>query len=281
LWLALLLAAIAASATAIQAARSALRAPFGNLADRGFWGRTKLRGITAALHVLQPAARLWGRRSYGLTPWRRQIPRSSRSFAWPRARTSKVWSETWQSADERLRALEALLREQRIAVRRGGAYNDWDLEVRGGFFACVRIRLALEEFPGGRQFVCFRSWPCLIKPSCAVGALPLMLALGAGLQGGHVVAAIVLGALACMVIARAMGDCGVATRSFLNALARYDEQVRGIALADALLRSPTPSQADPPVAAAVAPVVAPSYLHDEDQDDAHDDALNLSVGEVL
>ena len=44
-------------------------------------------------------------------------------------------------------------------VRRGGDYDDWDLEVGSGVFGNVRIRLVSEEYGSGKQFVRLRGYP--------------------------------------------------------------------------------------------------------------------------
>ena len=71
---------IAATATVLQAVRHGLGASFPHASTRA--DLLKLRAVTAFLHLFQPAARLWGRVGYGLTPLRRQL---KRAFALPRA----------------------------------------------------------------------------------------------------------------------------------------------------------------------------------------------------
>src|SRR3954466_5558790 len=61
--------------------------------------RFALRLLTAALHLLQPAARLRGRLGGGLTPWRRR----GEGRGLPVSRSLTVWSERWQGADGGLR----------------------------------------------------------------------------------------------------------------------------------------------------------------------------------
>src|SRR5207249_10534481 len=54
-----------------QASLSAARASFNDAPLHGA-ARLKRRLLTAALHLLQPLARLRGRLQYGLAPWRRR-----------------------------------------------------------------------------------------------------------------------------------------------------------------------------------------------------------------
>src|SRR5204862_2614083 len=111
-----------------QASLSAARASFNDASPRGA-ARLGRRLLTAALHMLQPLARLRGRLDHGLAPWRRQ---GARGLALPGRRTFAIWSEHWREPDERLRAIEATLRADGAGVLRGGDSDRWDLEVRGG-----------------------------------------------------------------------------------------------------------------------------------------------------
>src|SRR6185503_18282061 len=85
--------------------------------------------LTSVLHFIQPIARLSGRFGSGLTPWRR---RGVDGFSIPWKKTFTIWSESWQAVDARLRALEANFRARGAAVRRGGDFDRWDLELRAG-----------------------------------------------------------------------------------------------------------------------------------------------------
>jgi hypothetical protein len=115
------------------------------------------RLLVAWLHLLQPLARLRGRMKFGLTPWR---PRRLRGFAWPGLRTVHIWSERWRSPFEWLTAIEAPLQEAGASVFRGGDFDTWDLEVRGGILGSIRLRVLIEEHGNGKQQVCVRAWPC-------------------------------------------------------------------------------------------------------------------------
>src|SRR5881296_4252747 len=110
--------------------------------------RLKRRLLTAALHLVQPLARLRGRLNEGLTPWRRHgTPRPTP--LWPV--TTSIWTERWQEQEQRLRTMEAGLRADGACVLRGGRHDRWDLEVRGGFFGAARLLLGVEDHPGGCQ----------------------------------------------------------------------------------------------------------------------------------
>jgi O-antigen biosynthesis protein len=148
------LLAVAVSAPLIQACLSATRAAFTGQPETR-WGLLKLHVVTAFLHLLQPLARLWGRQRYGLTPWRRQ---AKRGLSFPRRRNFSIWSENWKAPEAWLQSLETVLRIECV-VRRGGDYDDWDLEVESGTMGAVRARMVVEEHGAGKQLVRFRCWP--------------------------------------------------------------------------------------------------------------------------
>jgi hypothetical protein len=124
--------------------------------SRNPWARFVYRVAITGLHLLQPAARLWGRISFGLTPWRR---RGTSSFVPPWKQSAARWEETWRSADDRLRDLETSLRNSGAIVVRGADFDGWDLEVRGGLFVDARMLMTIEEHGQGRQFVRIKVWP--------------------------------------------------------------------------------------------------------------------------
>lgn len=156
-----------------QAALSAARARFPEVSGR--WPALGRRLLTAMLHVLQPLARLRGRLTEGLTPWRsRGTP--GRVPLWPV--TSKIWSGHWRAPEQWLNTIETALRSDGLCVLRGGAHGRWDLEVRGGFFAAARLLLGAEDHPGGHQLIRIRTWPkiALRGPVLTLGLAALAVA---------------------------------------------------------------------------------------------------------
>jgi hypothetical protein len=204
---------VAIALPVIQALLSAAQAYF-PYEPRSPVERLKLHGLTAFLHLLQPSARLWGRLKTNLTPWRRY---RATSFAFPWLRTIKIWSERWRAPEERLESIEAALRTQSAVVVRGGDYDDWDLEIRGGLFGSVRTIMAVEDHGSGTQLVRYRAWP-------RAGLLELLLLFLAALLAivaavGQVWPATLLLGLAAIALAiRLFADCAAATASFLTAL---------------------------------------------------------------
>jgi len=146
---------VAIAITVLQTVASARRASFPSQ-PRGRWTRWKWQGLTALLHLLQPAARLYGRIRHGLTFWRWRLPRS---FKEPFPRSVAVWSERWHAPDERLRWLKQTLGQLGAVASDGGDYDRWDMEVTGGVFGGVRLLMVVEEHGAGRQMLRFRLWP--------------------------------------------------------------------------------------------------------------------------
>ncbi len=207
LLLALPLLALAAGAPVAYALLSAAYATFPTPARSAAddWRR---RGLTVLLYLAQPLARLLGRLRLGLTPWRRR--RGAVRLAFPRPRTCVSWSEQWQSSFQRLEASEAALREQGAVVVRGGDFDRWDLEVRGGLFGGVRLRLVVEEHGGGKQLVRLASWP-IMSPLALLPVLVLAVLSAVAAADQAWLASALLGLPAVLLALRAFGDCAAAT----------------------------------------------------------------------
>lgn len=203
---------VAIGITLVQASLAAARAAF-PYAPGSWMARLRLRCITAMLYLLQPMARLCGRLQSGLTPWR---CRSVTGFVLPWRRIS-LWSEHWRSAIERLESLEEAIWSDGFALQRGGGYDRWDLEVRGGALGAVRLRMAIEEHGAGKQLVRFRSWPRCLSGGLVLALLLVVLSTGAALTGAWVSGGI-LGAGALLVVLRVLRDWAAATGAVLRAL---------------------------------------------------------------
>src|SRR2546425_1013422 len=119
---------VGVSISLARAGVSAARASFP--ATLGRWSRVRRRLLTAALHLLQPIARLRGRFREGLTPWRSRGARGPAPL-WPK--TTSVWSERWLAPSARVETIAAALRARGACVLHGGPHDRWDLEGRGGF----------------------------------------------------------------------------------------------------------------------------------------------------
>ena len=222
---ALPLAALALVVSLVQALRAAMFAAPTTESRGPRWEKVRRCALTAALHLMQPVVRLWGRMSYGLTPWRRRRPPRLAMALSPVLHGHAAWSENWEAAEQRLAAVERILRGRIVPLRRGGPFDEWDLEVRDGLFACARTRMAIEQYPAGRQLVRFRSWRSF--PVLGVLSILILASLAVGAARGHApVAAAVLGAMALLMTARAAGDGAAAIETLANALQDYCDEVQ-------------------------------------------------------
>jgi GT2 family glycosyltransferase len=234
-------APLAVTCTVLQAAHAS-RESFAHVTCRR--ERLKMRGVTAFLHIFQSVARLYGRIGYGLTPWRRRM---RRALALPCARDLKLWDEHWQSVEQRLKSIETMLKAEKVWLRRGGAFDDWDLEVRGGLFASVRTRVGIEEYPGGKQHIRFRVWPTFSMPAAALATIPACLALLAAWNGAPL-AALALALVVLLLLLRAAGDCAASATCLLDVLGRYGKSLRPVPAVEAAAKAAAGTLAVPEVA---------------------------------
>jgi len=176
--------------------------------------RVRLRVLTAFLYLLQPVARFGGRLSYEFGLWR---DRRKAGLSFPRRRVFRLWKEKGQSSIERLQAIESTLRHAAAVVRRGGDYDDWDLEVGSGVFGSVRLRLVSEEYGSGKQLVRLRGYPRFSFLGLVLASSLAVLAWAA--SSDHAWAAsCVLGALALAVGGLTFQAVGSATAAVCRAL---------------------------------------------------------------
>jgi O-antigen biosynthesis protein len=146
---------LASSVTVWQAILSAAQASFPS-APRSRMALANLYVLTAALHLIQPLARLWGRARHGLTALRRHVPRA---LTLPFPRQAALWSESWRPPAQALDLLAQRLRRNGAVLVLGGHYDRWDLEVRGGTLGAARLFMTVEEHGAGKQMFRFRRWP--------------------------------------------------------------------------------------------------------------------------
>jgi hypothetical protein len=131
------------------------------------------------------------------------------------------WSGTWKSADERLGAIVASLR-QAAPVLVGGDFDSWDFVVRGGLFGSVRVRTMIEEHGAGRQLLRIRARRLAPAPAVAV-ALACAVGVGAASVDGAWLAAAALGSLGAGIVYLIWASVSSAKRILDDALARYAE----------------------------------------------------------
>ena len=113
--------------------------------------------ILTMLYIIQPVARLTGRLKHGLTPWRKRGAGLQLSnFYCYNTKVFTHWSEEWQSAETWLEMIEQNLVSQRTRVARGGVFDNWDIQVRSGWFTKAQGLLVIEEHGANKQFLKFR-----------------------------------------------------------------------------------------------------------------------------
>jgi O-antigen biosynthesis protein len=177
--------------------------------------------MTVFLHMLQPFARLSGRLRSGLTPWR---ARGHRDHALPRPASWTVWSQSWRSLESWVCLFEKALRRGGTVVIRGGDFDRWDLELRGGLLGRARILTAVEEHGHGSQLVRFRLRPRPASGAMLCSALLAAVAIAAAFDGASHVAA-VLGLVLALVLAVMASDCAYAAGSARRAVDSLDDAV--------------------------------------------------------
>jgi hypothetical protein len=219
LWRPLLLAlpvlGLSVGLVLVQACLSAARADLKtNPGSRS--RRRKLGMLVAFLHMLQPAARLWGRLTYGLAPWRL---RAASGFAFPRARSQSYRSGRWKAAGERLAALRTSLLPRAGQVGLGGETERWDLQVRGGLLGGARMLVAIEEHGAGIQKVLVRIWPRVTPLAWTLTTAFAALAFAAA-RSQSWAACTLLGATTLLVAGRTFLECSAATAAALWAIGR-------------------------------------------------------------
>ncbi len=181
---------------------------------KGRFDRFRLRVLTAGLYLMQPLARFWGRLIYSLTGWGfRCFP--ARMFPWPRM--FQRWSEEWVDATEVLRSLESALRARGAIVRRGGDYDDWDLEVRGSLFGGVRVCTVAENYGPSKHMLRVRSRPWFSIHALGTTLLFMLPSVGAAIDRATRPAAI-LGALGAVFGALTLRSGAVAVSAIHCAL---------------------------------------------------------------
>jgi O-antigen biosynthesis protein len=196
-----------------QVLASAVRASF-PVTKAGFFRLLKLYTVTALLYCFQPIARLLGRFNFGLTPWRR---RSAPGLTLPRPRSVSIWSESWRAPEEWLSSVELQVRADRMWVLRGGDFDTWDLEIRGGLAGSIRTRLAVEEHGAGKQLLRFR-----VRPRLSIFATALFLTFATltvlALRDSSLFVAAALGFIAILLGVRFLQECGAAKNKLLRAI---------------------------------------------------------------
>jgi len=221
----------------------------------------RLRATTSLLFLMQPLARLVGRGSHGLTPWRTRMT----SIAAPVAQMVSVWSERWHDSSDWIARLADAIRETGSVTDSGGAYDRWDLRVRGGLVGGARVLVGVEEHGAGRQYVRVQINPVIPRAAMILVAVFAMLSTLAWPEAKAV--SIGFGAAALVAMITALTQCGWAiarARDGVDAL----ERMTATELAEHLAADAAPVVGD------AAPVV------DEAEPDDVAELTAVEVGDV-
>ena len=183
-----------------------------------YLARVRTRGLISVLFLVQPLARLAGRLRHVRAPWRR---RASYVSGVPRIRQFAIWSEQWRAQKDRVLELEHRLIREGAVVRRGSAFDRWDLDVRVGTLSAARLRTAVEEHGRGRQMMRIRAWPKPWLAGLAATALFASLTIAAWFEDAVAAAAILALGTAALAALGAL-DCSAAMGVVSSIVQRAD-----------------------------------------------------------
>jgi O-antigen biosynthesis protein len=214
----------AVGAVVVQAVRSAAAAEFASPPSSRLKA-LEMRAMTASLHALQPAARLYGRLTHGLRPWR--CRRGKAVPGLPIRRTWALWSTRWMDPQGRLRALERRITAAGAKIKRGGEYDRWDIEVRVGMVVSTRLQMAVEEHPGGTQLIRLQTFPRGSTAAAGIGAVLGLLAATAALDHARFVAG-VLASLVAALLAWVLVESAVVAGTVAHAVEHADETATAV-----------------------------------------------------
>jgi hypothetical protein len=176
------------------------------------------------LHLLQPIARLYGRFTNGLTPWRKKGTTVQLRFLFSiHPRAFAYWSEVWHSMEERLSGIEKKLTQLRSRVKRGGDFDQWDIQASNGLFARSRGLLTIEEHGGGKQMLRLKCRTAFSATAIFIIVLLAGICLYAVLDKHYLVAAIFCFSLA-VVLSRAFYEACTTLSSMYIALMAADNE---------------------------------------------------------
>lgn len=220
---------LAIGASLIQSMVVAAKQP---LCSRSLQQRLILRVLIVWLHLIQPLARLLGRVRYGVGPWRWA---GLLSPPLSLMHSHAIWSEEWQSLEARIGEIEKLLLRKRAIAIRGGDFDRWDLEVRGGLLGSARALAMQEEHGAGKQLLRLRIWP-QIPPRAILLFLVLafLTTLAAYDRAWLAAVSLGIGALGIALIARS--ECAKAVKVWNEVLIDYAPAQAQTAQTDQILR---------------------------------------------
>jgi hypothetical protein len=110
-------------------------------------------------------------------------------------------------------------------AQRGGDFDAWDLDVRGGLAGSARVSLAIEEHGDQKQLLRWRVRPRASRMLAVLAATLGVLALIAA-RDGRLDAGLILGALGGWLAVWIYRDCSFASGATLDAIRHVEESTR-------------------------------------------------------
>ena len=210
-WLPLALSLMCTAVTLVLAWTRTTSVSLGCRASKRSYVKRRL--LTAALYLIQPIARLLGRVRNGLHPWRR---RGARNWTLPWKHSFQTWSEQWRSSSDRICELEKELRGAGAVILRGGDFDRWDVEVRGGMFGAARIYLVVEEHGQGRQLARFSARPKW-SPAALLLATGLLGLSASAAASGSAALSTCFATVSLLLLLAGAFECGAAVATVISA----------------------------------------------------------------
>lgn len=110
------------------------------------------------------------------------------------------------------------LRSQGLVVIRGGDYDSWDLQARGGLFGSALIQFAIEDHGAGTQYIRARLKPKTSKWWPAILVVTILATSLSAADGAYIATALLF-LMSSSVGIKIAQDCGRAEAASARALA--------------------------------------------------------------
>ncbi len=183
----------------------------------------KYIGLITFLHVIQPAARLFGRIRHGLTPWRKKTKNEKWDISLTlKAKYSTIWSEKWRATEEWLTDIENTLIGLKTRVKRGGDFDKWDLQTRNGISSVSRALFTIEEHGAGKQLIRMKAWTRPSKSFIISFSIFTALVVFAALDGVMIVS-LILSLFLILFLSEYILDASITMHHFKKSLDQAGE----------------------------------------------------------
>jgi hypothetical protein len=112
-----------------------------------------------------------------------------------------------------------------LVIRRGNAYEAWDLEIIGGLLGSIRVLMAVEDHGAGNQYIRLAAWPRYSKLGTALWITGVVLAGVAAISDQFIVAA-VLGSGSALLFCESVLEAGRSIAAVLRCANQQEEDTR-------------------------------------------------------